>query len=202
MRASAWLDCRAVGVRPSPSSRAGRGLTSAVSWNHRGADGRQPTADSTEERVMVDATVGHAVSEDDLVVGRFTIPGRELSWEFGTSGGPGGQHANKASTRAELNWTIDASAALPQDVKERVSRALSGRITQGVLTVGSDESRSQWRNRSIARKRMAELIADAARPPKTRRPTKPSRSAKRRRLEAKRKRSETKQLRGKVDPAD
>jgi ribosome-associated protein len=146
--------------------------------------------------------VGHAVSEGDLVVGRFTIPGRELAWEFGTSGGPGGQHANKASTRAELSWAIDESDALPPDVKQRVSQALSGRITQGVLTVTSDDSRSQWRNRSIARKRMAELIEEAARPPKTRRPTKPSRSARRRRLDAKRRRSETKQLRAKIDPSD
>ncbi len=142
------------------------------------------------------------MSEDDLTVGRFTIPGRELSWEFGTSGGPGGQHANKASTRAELSWTIEESEALPADVKQRVSSALTNRITHGVLTVGSDDSRSQWRNRSIARKRMADLIAEAARPAKTRRPTKPSRSARRRRLEAKRRRSETKQLRAKVDPPD
>jgi ribosome-associated protein len=140
------------------------------------------------------------MSEEDLTVGRFVIPGNELSWEFGTSGGPGGQHANKASTRAELSWAIDQSEALPPEVKKRVAEALANRIANGVLTVGADDSRSQWRNRSIARKRMSELIEEAARPPKTRRATKPSRSAKRRRLEAKRRRSEKKKLRAKIDP--
>lgn len=141
-----------------------------------------------------------AMSEQDLEVGRWTIPGNELSWDFGTSGGPGGQHANKASTRAELSWAIEASEALPFDVKHRVERALASRISNGELGVASEDSRSQWRNRSIARKRMAEMVADAARPQKIRRPTKPSRGSKRRRLEAKRQRSEKKQLRAKIDP--
>lgn len=140
------------------------------------------------------------MSEDDLRAGRYTIPGNELSWQFGTSGGPGGQHANKASTRADLSWAIEESDALPSDVKRRVTETLTSRIASGVLTVGSDESRSQWRNRSIARTRMAELITDAARPPKVRRRTKPSGSARRRRLEAKRRQSEKKRLRGPVDP--
>ena len=142
------------------------------------------------------------MSESDLRVGRYTIPGSELSWLFGTSGGPGGQHANKASTRADLSWTIADSAAIPPDVKQRVMEALAGRIASGVLTVGSDESRSQWRNRSIARSRMAELVEEAARPPKTRRRTKPSRSARRRRLEAKRQHAEKKRLRGPIHPHD
>ncbi|MDH3250343.1 MAG: alternative ribosome rescue aminoacyl-tRNA hydrolase ArfB [Acidimicrobiia bacterium] len=142
------------------------------------------------------------MSEADLRIGRYTIPGTELSWDFGTSGGPGGQHANKANTRAELNWSIEESDALPPEIKRRVIEALSGRIASGVLTVGSDESRSQWRNRSIARNRMAELIEEAARPPKTRRPTKPSRSARRRRLDAKRRQSDKKRLRARIDPQD
>lgn len=142
------------------------------------------------------------MSESDLRVGRHTIPGNELSWNFGTSGGPGGQHSNKANTRAELSWTIGDSDALSPDVKLRVTEALASRIASGVLTVGSDDSRSQWRNRSIARKRMAELIEEAARPPKSRRPTKPSRSARRRRLDAKRRQSEKKRLRAKIDPQD
>lgn len=142
------------------------------------------------------------MSEADLRIGRYTIPGTELSWDFGTSGGPGGQHANKANTRAELNWSIEESDALPPEIKRRVVEGLSGRIASGVLTVGSDESRSQWRNRSIARNRMAELIEEAARAPKTRRPTKPSRSARRRRLDAKRRQSAKKRLRARIDPQD
>jgi ribosome-associated protein len=142
------------------------------------------------------------MSEADLRVGRYTIPGTELSWQFGTSGGPGGQHANKASTRAELSWAVEDSTALPSDVKARITETLGKRIAKGVLTVAADDSRSQWRNRAIARHRMAELIEEASRPPKNRRPTTPSRSAKRRRLEAKRRRSEKKRLRARIDPQD
>ena len=140
------------------------------------------------------------MSEEDLRAGRRTIPGSELSWDFGTSGGPGGQHANKASTRAELSWPIADSTALPSDVRARVMSTLANRITGGTLTVGADDSRSQWRNRSIARKRLAELVEEAATPPRPRRATRPSRSAKRKRLEAKRQRSEKKKLRAKIDP--
>ncbi len=142
------------------------------------------------------------MSEEDLRAGRWTIPGSELGWDFGPSGGPGGQHANKASTRAELSWAIGESKVLPSDVKARVMDALANRITSGTLTVASDDSRSQWRNRSIARKRLAELVERASTPPRTRRPTRPSRSAKRKRLESKRQRSEKKKLRAKIDPPD
>ena len=167
---------------------------------------RWPTAESRQQcnRSLRNPRrgLGSTVSEDDLRAGRYTVPGHELSWDFGTSGGPGGQHANKASTRAELSWEIASSDALPPDVKRRVTEALANRIANGTLTIGADESRSQWRNRAIARKRMAELIEEAARPPKKRRPTKPSRSAKRRRLESKRRRSEKKRLRARIDPPD
>lgn len=79
-------------------------------------------------------------------------------------------------------------------------KALASRITNGTLTVAADDSRSQWRNRSIARKRLADLVERAASPPRPRRATKPSRSAKRKRLESKRQRSEKKKLRAKIDP--
>lgn len=135
-----------------------------------------------------------------MTAGRWTIPDHELEWNFGTSGGPGGQHANKASTRAELRWDIGDSDVLPTDVKQRVMDRLENRITNGVLTVAADESRSQWRNRAIARQRMGELIEEAARPPKRRKKTKPTRASKRRRLENKRRRSEKKRLRKPIDP--
>ena len=140
------------------------------------------------------------MGQDDVTAGRWTIPDHELEWTFGTSGGPGGQHANKASTRADLHWDIGDSGVLPADVKERVMNGLRNRITDGVLTVGSEESRSQWRNRSIARKRMGELIEEAARPPKRRKRTRPTRASQRRRLESKRRRSEKKRLRKSIDP--
>lgn len=141
-----------------------------------------------------------AMQQENVTTGRWTIPDHELDWTFGTSGGPGGQHANKASTRAELHWDIADSDILPADVKQRVIDGLQNRITNGVLTVAADESRSQWRNRAIARQRMGELIEEAARPPKRRKKTKPTRASKRRRLENKRRRSEKKRLRKPIDP--
>ena len=133
---------------------------------------------------------------DDLrVTDAITIPEGEIEWRFLPSGGPGGQHANRSATRAELVFDLGASAAFDPDVKERVLAHLGGRAPGGVVTVREDSSRSQWRNRQKARARLAELLRDGMRVEATRRPTKPSRAAKRRRLEDKRHTSEKKQLR-------
>lgn len=140
------------------------------------------------------------MSERDLIVGGRRIPGDELSWTFGTSGGPGGQHANRSNTRAELHWRYGQSEAFESETKARIGNALRNRIAGGILTVSVDESRSQFRNRALARQRLAALIEDAARPPKTRRKTRPTRGSKQRRLDEKRQRSNTKRLRGKVTP--
>lgn len=135
-------------------------------------------------------------SDDDLSIGRhFVIPGGELAWRFDPSGGPGGQHANKASTRAELSWDLGASPSVPDHLRQRMLQHLGGRAPGGVVTASVDDTRSQWRNRAIARRRLAEMLTDAARPPKRRIGTKPSRASKRRRLERKRRRSEIKRLR-------
>ena len=134
---------------------------------------------------------------DDLVVAPgVTIPAAELAWRFDSSGGPGGQHANKSSTRAELRLDVAASSAFDPDMRRRVLDNLGSAISEGVLTIQVAESRSQWRNRQIARKRLAETLRNAMKPPRPkRRPTKPSRGAKERRLAEKRSRSETKRLR-------
>ncbi|MDH5372416.1 MAG: alternative ribosome rescue aminoacyl-tRNA hydrolase ArfB [Acidimicrobiia bacterium] len=134
---------------------------------------------------------------DDLVVNsEIVIPDDELQWTFSTSGGPGGQHANRSNTRAELRFDVAGSASIPDSLRGRVLEVLQKRLVGGVVLVTVDESRSQWRNRQMARKRLAELLDEAARPPAPpRRRTKPSRSARRRRLESKRRRGETKQLR-------
>lgn len=133
-------------------------------------------------------------NENDLRVGRYTIPGAELHWTFSTSGGPGGQHANKSATRAELRFDLASSDVFDPDVKERLLDRLRS-IGDGVLVISVDESRSQWRNRAIARRRLSELLTEALKPRKRRRPTKPSAAARRRRLEEKRHRSEIKRLR-------
>jgi len=134
---------------------------------------------------------------DDLVVGEWlTVPAAELTWRFGTSGGPGGQHANKTATRAELRFDVARSRALSDDQRDLVRQRLEARLVDGVLVIRSDGSRSQWRNRQIARRRMVEVLSEALRPAApSRRPTRPARSAIARRLRAKRARSEVKRLR-------
>ncbi len=133
---------------------------------------------------------------DDLVVDRrLTIPGVELEESFSTPGGPGGQHANRAATRVTLSWDVGASSIEPK-LRERIERGLGTALDAGRLQVTIGESRSQWRNRQLARRRLAELVEEALRPPpRPRRPTRPTRRQRRNRLEEKRKRGETKRLR-------
>ncbi len=133
---------------------------------------------------------------EDLVVGdKLVIPERELEWRFTTSGGPGGQHANRSATRAELRWDLGSSEAVDDDLRSGLIARLGTRVQDGVVAVIVDESRSQWRNRQTARRRLAEIVGSALIPPKRRRPTRPGPAAKRRRVEKKRRRAQIKQLR-------
>lgn len=131
---------------------------------------------------------------DDLQISdAITIPAGELVWTFSPTGGPGGQHANRSSTRAELRFDVGASRAFDDETRQRVLAHLA---TEGVVTVIVDETRSQWRNRQIARQRLADRIGNALKPdPPRRRRTRPSRAARRRRIDEKRARSRTKSLR-------
>lgn len=119
-----------------------------------------------------------------------TVPAAELSWRTTPSGGPGGQHANRAHTRVELVFEIEASPTLTDGVRDRLSARFGPR-----LRVVVDETRSQHRNRELAAERMREQLAEALKPVRKRRPTKPSRGAKERRIAAKKRRSSTKQQR-------
>ena len=124
------------------------------------------------------------------------IPQEELSWRFSRSSGPGGQSVNTTDSRAELSYNLAASDALGPVLKERALRALSGRLVDGVITVTASEHRSQLRNRQAAASRLTALLTAAtAPPPAARRPTKPSRAARERRLAEKQRRSELKRLR-------
>ncbi len=116
-----------------------------------------------------------------------TVPDEELAWSFGPSGGPGGQHANTANTRAELVFELATSRSLSTIQRERLIEVFGPRIR-----VAADDTRSQHRNRDIASARMEERIREALKPRRKRRPTKPSRGSKERRLKAKRQRSERK----------
>jgi ribosome-associated protein len=134
---------------------------------------------------------------DELrVTDRVSIPAGELSWRFSRSGGPGGQGVNTADSRVELSWDLDASVALPDDLKDRARRRLGKRLVDGVLTIAASEHRAQLRNREAAEARLAALLADAIKPPPPpRRPTRPSKGAKERRIAAKKRRGEIKRLR-------
>lgn len=140
--------------------------------------------------------MGHYVWCMDLPVGEaFVIPEAELEWSFSTSGGPGGQHANRNATKAELSWDLSASRALPDGARHKLTRRLGSKVRDGVITVVAGESRSQWRNRQMARRRLVELLADSLRPERRRIPTRPSKSAKNSRLQDKRRRGADKRLR-------
>lgn len=121
---------------------------------------------------------------------RLVIPERELEWRFDPSGGPGGQHANTANTRVELTFDVVASAVLDDADRQVLLAAVGPR-----LRVVASEARSQWRNRQVARQRLAERLAEALTPRRARRPTRPGRGAVERRIRAKRQRSERKQAR-------
>ena len=128
---------------------------------------------------------------------RVTLPADELSWTAARSGGPGGQHVNKTSTKVDLRFDLDRSRALSDPAKERL-RAIAPLDSEGRVFVQSDSSRSQSDNLEDARQKLAALVRRALTRPKKRRPTKPSRAAKRRRLEAKSRQSQKKAARGPV----
>lgn len=134
--------------------------------------------------------------EQPLVVsGDLVVPAAELRWRFDPSGGPGGQHANKAATRAELSWDLGASAAVPEPLRRRLLARLGNGAPGGVLTITVDDTRSQWRNRTIARRRLLAVLEDALRPERTRLATRIPPGSRRRRLERKRHRADIKRLR-------
>ncbi len=133
--------------------------------------------------------------------GGLTIPDAELVERFSRSSGPGGQSVNTTDSRVELEWDLATTDVLTEAQRRRAERALATRLVGSRLLVVATEHRSQHRNRVAARERLATLVREAlVPPPPPRRPTRPSRRAQVRRLEAKRRRGETKSLRGQVRP--
>lgn len=129
------------------------------------------------------------------------IPDGELDLKATPGGGPGGQHVNRSATRVELWWDLEHSPSLDETqralLRERLGHRLDG---QGRLRIVSAVHRSQARNRDEAMRRLQDLLARALTPRKKRKPTRPTRASKERRLAEKRKRSETKTRRRPVDP--
>lgn len=133
---------------------------------------------------------------DGLVIGPHTIPEQELVEIFSTSGGPGGQHSNRSETAVRLRFDITEST-LPEEVRATLRSKLGE-----VVEVVSSESRSQFRNRALARQRLREKLEGALVEPPKRRKTRPSSGAKKKRVDEKKARGETKRLRRNPSPDD
>jgi ribosome-associated protein len=119
-----------------------------------------------------------------------SIPRSEIELRFSRSSGPGGQHAQKTETRAEAIFDVERSAGLTEAQKRRVI-AKAGPVLRAV----AQDERSQWRNRELATERLVESLRQALKVERRRRPTKPTKASRERRLEQKRRRSDTKRLR-------
>lgn len=130
---------------------------------------------------------------------RFEIPENELRWRFSPTGGPGGQHANKTSTRVELMFVLSESMAFEEPMRTRLMSKLGNEVR-----VTEDGSRSQATNRKRALRRLDAILDEASKPdPPPRKPTKPSRRAKQKRLDQKKQRGDIKQKRKKpIPPAE
>ncbi len=121
------------------------------------------------------------------------VPARALQWRFSRSSGPGGQGVNTADSRVELSVHVPTIPGWSEQLIATVVGRLEDRLVDGLLTVAASEYRQQLRNREAARARIAALLQEATAPAgPRRRPTKPSRGARERRLDDKRRRSQLK----------
>lgn len=128
------------------------------------------------------------------------IPDDELAFTYARSGGPGGQNVNKVASKAVLRWSLARNASMPGHVKARLRTLFRSRITtDDELVIHSQEFRDQERNRQACLEKLRDMVKQAAIVPKVRRPSKPSRGSKERRLAAKKRRGSLKSQRGKVN---
>ena len=127
---------------------------------------------------------------------RVRVPFRELHFSFARSSGAGGQNVNKVNTKATLRWDVHASPGLPDDVRERFLARYARRITRnGELVLASQRYRDQGRNTADCLEKLRAMLLEVATAPRRRRPTRPSKASRERRLASKRASSERKRLR-------
>ena len=139
------------------------------------------------------------MAEPLVVDDRITIPGDDLDVTFARSGGPGGQHVNTTDTRVRLRFALASTAALTDEVKERLRDQRRSWLTDaGDLVLTCDTSRSRLKNLDEARDRLADAIRAALVRPRPRKATRPTRGSQTRRLAAKKGRKDVKAGRGKV----
>jgi len=124
------------------------------------------------------------------------VPESELEWRFSRSSGPGGQSVNTTDSRVQLVFDLAGSESVPAALRRRALDRLGPRLVDGAVVVTASEYRSQHRNREAARRRLTELLDRAFAPPAPRRrPTRPTRGSKERRLAGKKRRSDIKSTR-------
>lgn len=122
-----------------------------------------------------------------IVNSRLRIPRSEFTLEFARSSGPGGQNVNKVNSKATLRWRPAASASLPPPIRDRLLARYRSKLTAtGELLVSSQRYRDQGRNVDDCLEKLRRMVAAVAEPPLQRKPTKPSRAARQRRLHEKR----------------
>ncbi|RUT33042.1 aminoacyl-tRNA hydrolase [Arsenicitalea aurantiaca] len=130
------------------------------------------------------------------ITGSLSIHPDEVEESFVRASGPGGQNVNKVSSAVQLRFHLMGSSSLPGPVKTRAARLAGARLTkEGVILITADRFRTQQLNRDDALGRLVGLLAEAAVPPKPRRPTRPTLASKQRRLKSKAERGAVKKLR-------
>ncbi len=138
-----------------------------------------------------------------LHAGKIEIPLREFRFGFSRSSGPGGQNVNKLNTKVTLHWNVERSPALPEDVRRRLVARYGRRVSRdGNLVLTSQRFRDQGRNVGDCLEKLRSMIEEVARPPRSRKPTRPGRAAVESRLREKRVRSTLKRGRRPVRDED